>query len=235
MSDGFRPPGSQQIDVPRAGAGIAGNPGPYTPPPGTLAGLSDVDTTGGADTNVLALDAAEGLWEPAPAGGSSGISQSYAGYNVVGASVEALVAGRVTAKRIVLASAGLLAAVAANMRNTVDDYCDFTAYVYGDNGAGTAPQLLLATPQTASHVALEYQHGAGTRRWFEAPMGVWLAAGTYWIGVEGGGPGAPDIAYDAGGTDRQMATAVPQAQVDWGLFADAATTHQYSIRATILR
>lgn len=168
----------------------------------------------------------------AAASGASVPTISRIGYNTVGASQEAAATTRVILKQVVLAAAGLLTGIEAYIdAGSGGDLIRLYGCVLTDNAG--APGSLSAVGSAG--VNFVPQGSTITARWLNVPIGVYLPAGTHWIGVSTQGSNiAPDIYYDTGGSDRTLAgTSVPS---DWtypGL-TQTTTTKRYSIRGTLL-
>jgi len=169
-----------------------------------------------------------------------GLRQQYVGYNTIGGSTETMAYLRVYAKKVTLASASLLTSIDAYIRTNTDDHAaSLYACVFSDN-AGT-PDLLLAQVAPGDGGVMLYLSKAsatnGTARWFSTPIGMWLSAGDYWIGVQmfqGAGNQPFTIYYDATGSDRYQTSSF-NGNADWGgLFAPTTTANQYSIRGSLL-
>ena len=169
-------------------------------------------------------------------GGSGGtLTQAYVGYNTVGASYEAATAGRVFAKKVTLANPALLTDIEVYIKITADvDAGQWFAFLWDDNGSGTAPKHLLLSMGVSRNLVLE-ETSAGPRdpRWFGIPVGRWLTAGDWWIGWQLFDTDL-NIAYDTGGSDPYMVPTNPQIG-DWGLWTPTNSTRTYSVRANTIR
>lgn len=172
---------------------------------------------------------------------SGGLAHSYVGYNTTGGTVEDAVSFRTIAKSITLASAGLIASVGAYVQvDTGPDAVGFSVAVWTDNAAvvgnliaSGAPYGPGASGSPGAYIAIV----ATTPRWIHIPVGLYVAAGTYWIGIHtfgnGFGGNRLNVYYDGSGTDRRFDTAAGYTQ-DGGVSAQTDTTRKYSIRASVL-
>jgi hypothetical protein len=171
---------------------------------------------------------------PPGGGGGGGLTQTYAGYNTIGASTVVMTDRRVYAKKITLANACLLTNIEAYIGGITTQVESLAAAVYSDD-AGTPDQII------ASHGG--DVDGAGSLhlpdgyRWYGVPIGKWLAAGDYWIAVTETSSGTQQlaIAYDAGvGSDRYYLSTGPWFQ-DYSVVTATTTTDAFSIRANTIR
>ena len=162
--------------------------------------------------------------------GGGGLTQAYVGYNTIGGSFETAASNsKHYLKQITLADDCLL--------TSIECYLDAAAGTCGGPSVGVltdssgAPDRVIAA--TPGILFLDLETNA---RWVAVPIGVWLVAGTYWIGVRIGDVGAavlPQIAYDATGSDRTYVSGV-SAWPDWDNGTGATTANQYSIRANTI-
>ncbi len=146
------------------------------------------------------------------------------------------------AKKITLANDCLLTDIEFYVAMTADVERTFGgAFLYDDNGSGTAPLHLIHVSQQLARLVLE-QSATGPRdaRWLGVPIGRWLVAGDYWIVIRPNDSTASSIQiyYDTGGGDLKMTGGggAPAAQIgDWGLWTSTNTTRDYSIRAVTIQ
>lgn len=239
----------------------------------TLDELSDVDTTGVSDGDVLTYDNGTSTWvASAPTGGGSmtvtdgvttvnnvtsvtvvggtvtddgggavtvtftggtSFTHTYYGKNAIGASTANMTGGTVFLKKITLASAGFLASIGAYIDHAspANNVQSLGCWLMSDN-AGT-PNLVIAFGAYRTTTTF---HIGTTARWVDMSMGVYLAAGDYWICVQRGTDPGSDLRlyYDASvGSDRTQVIGntwtADQSQV-----ATSASTNDYSIRASVL-
>lgn len=168
-------------------------------------------------------------------GGGGGLTHAYVGTNAVGASWETLTNLRMHFKSFTLASAGFLGAISAYLRTSTD--ADTAVYCGVWNDSAGNPGILVGYNGAVQRndLILSHQAGVGAGRWLHMPMGIYLPAGTYWIGVmKSSSIGNLDIAYDAG-SDKYI-TFAGDYLVDATHTALTVTTSArlYSIRASIL-
>jgi hypothetical protein len=158
-------------------------------------------------------------------GGGGGTTQAYVGYNTVGGSVETLTTNRQYMKQIVLANDCLLTSIDVHIKGDATNVFWWTVAVCEDN-AGEFGNVVSDLPLPGTNVFLNT-----TFRWFSSPMGVWLPAGTYWIGFLS--TAAVQIHYDTGGSDRYHDHG--QYIADGDRAAQTNSTRKYSIRANTIR
>lgn len=168
-------------------------------------------------------------------GGGGGLTQAFVGKTTVGASYETATIARCYAKKITLANDCLLTDIEVYIKIVADvDAGQWHAFLWDDNGSGTAPKHLLHSTATARNLVLE-ESSTGPRdpRWFGLPIGRWLTAGDYWLGWQLFDTDL-NIAYDTGGSDPYMSPSNPQIG-DWGLWSSTNSTRNYSVRANTIR
>ncbi len=171
---------------------------------------------------------------------SGGLTHAYLGYDTVGASWETMTTDRVYAKKITVATAGIITSIGAYVQNNAaaaDDQVESLAAAVYTDAAGT-PGLVVAysvNPLTSIMLdALAGAGGDGVGRWLHIPIGLYVAAGDYWIAVAGMDTiTSMQIAYDGSGSDRYY-TAAGTWFVDWGWYAPTTGSNKYSIRASII-
>lgn len=186
-----------------------------------------IDTT--ADKEYVCLDATVGaaVWTETTASGG-GATHSYLGYNTVGASFENVTVNRQYMKKITVASAGTLLSVDVHIKATVTDPTALIGIVLDD--ASALPTLMRGQSYT-HQIGLK---GGNAARWFSLPIGAYLTAGDYWIGVTVTLVGASvlQLAYDTGGSDRYSTVGPYGLDGDYGATTDS--TLKYSIRGSFL-
>jgi hypothetical protein len=142
-------------------------------------------------------------------------------------------------KKVTLASAGLLSAIWAHMKADGTNGSTITAVVYSNSGGNPINVMLssgIVTRSTVLNVQLALLNT--TARWLAFPVGAWLAAGDYWIGVwfTDGTGSATSLAYSSGtGSDRTVAGGTNNLPQDSSVQAISTGTNDYSIYADILR
>lgn len=160
---------------------------------------------------------------------ASGLAQSYIGYNTVGASFETLTVNRQLMKKFTLAAAGTLISIDFHIKATATDPTNFVVGVLID--ASGLPTNVVAMSSTGSTLGLK---GGNAARWVTVPIGIYLAAGDYWLALTPtliGASGA-QLAYD-GGSDRYFS--VGAFILDGDYAAQTDSTRKYSIRASVIR
>jgi len=192
----------------------------------------------------MSVDGEDAEWLPGPQGRTGGIAQTYLGYNVIGATATNSTDRRVIAKKITVATAGLLASIDAYVDNGAfnDDVSAISVAVW-DDSSGTPNRLIAQHVGKIDALLLDDTSGAGGNtdpRWLSTPVGIWLTPGDYWIGVQ-----APDGTANAGirfyrdagaGADRHYVTNAAGEDwiADWGYYTPTTTTDAYSIRGNFL-
>lgn len=165
-------------------------------------------------------------------GGDVILSHSYIGYNTIGASQEAVTNGRVYLKKVTIAADGVLTSIGAyyDMPSTAGTHQ--TGVVVHADVAGAVGEPIAHSPCIdVSGTGLVT--ATSNAQWRHMPMGLFLPAGDYWIGIMFRGDGvAPDLYYDAGAdriyTSGDVYFASPT------VHADSDSTRQYSIRGSFL-
>ena len=187
----------------------------------------------GTDGQVLTADSAQtlGVKWAAAAGGS--ITQAYVGYNTIGASWEIpAVNSKVYATQVTISNACLISSIGAYVQSAAGTAKGPIVALYTDSSG--APDKAIAYA-SGYGVALNMSSGA---RWVDVGLGVWVAAGTYWLVVRHTDLGAAvvcQIAYDTGGSDR-TAVGADDAWYDWSNYSSLTTTsNRFSIRANTIR
>jgi len=174
-------------------------------------------------------------------GGGGSVAHSYVGYNTVGGTVEDAVANRHIAKQVTLAAECVVASVAAYVRvDTGPDTSGFGVGVWSDNAGAVGNLIAFNMPRGAGSSGspgAPFVIVASAPRWIDVPLGVYLPAGTYWVGILtfalGSGGNRLNIYYDASGTDRRFDSADSYI-ADGAVAAQTDTTRKYSIRASVL-
>lgn len=203
---------------------------PTTSNPGDTAFIGNVNTRYAFEDHVHGREAG---------GGGGGITQSYVGYNTVGASWENIGGDRCIVSKITLASAGTIISVEAYLRQSGPNAAPVWGVVYTDN-SGTPDKVIMVSSSGAVNASTGfYLNNSGTNpgpgRWMSLGGGIYLPAGTYWIGVFQASVAETDIAYDSGAGADRFYDSNTTGVTDWGLFAPTTTTKAHSIRASILR
>lgn len=161
------------------------------------------------------------------------VNHQYVGYPTIGGSTEAMVRRVHYYKQITLTQPGIIWSVSAYIANVSASYVEgIIAGVYEDNGQGAIGRCICYGCGTRVNTYMNL-----TPRWLHKMMGMYLAAGTYWLMVgrtrQIEASAGLNIYYDAGGTDRTI-NAGGDRFIDGGLVAPTNTTRKYSIRADFL-
>jgi hypothetical protein len=195
-------------------------------------GLTGVGSSAAADVGITdtggyftGTDVEAALQELGAGGGGGGVTQAFVGYNTVGGSVETLTTNRQYMKSITLANDCLLASIDAHIKGNDSNVPFWYVGVAADN-AGEFGNMISSTTSAANHVFMNTSY-----RWLSTPVGIWLSAGTYWIGFVS--TAAVEIHYDGSGSDRYFAIGTYMADGDQGAQTDS--TRKYSIRANTIR
>lgn len=162
--------------------------------------------------------------------GGAGLTQAYAGYNTIGGTWESPGSNSMWfLKSITLANDCLITSIGAYSQSGAGISISYAVGLFSDSAG--APLMLLGGLGFAPQISLN-TNGA---RWLDWPLGIWVVAGTYWIGVRSsdtGGSVVTQIAYDGSGSD------VTKVQTTGQLLDMASvttTTRKYSIRANTIR
>jgi hypothetical protein len=202
---------------------------------GTLDDLTDVVISTPSDGDVLTYDSGSGDWvNEAPPGGGGGLTHSYLGYNTIGGSAEAVTVRRWYAKKITVATAGVITSIGAYVDQTSAGTTTHMGVGVFEDNAGTPRYLLAANAPVIGTGTLWLEHSSGTAgqpRWMSLPIGLYVPAGDYWIGVVFDSA-SYSVFKDGSGADRYWTHATGIRFSDAGLVAITTTTDRYSIRAS---
>jgi hypothetical protein len=189
------------------------------------------------DGNAAHFMDGTGAWSTP--GGTGGATMSRLGKTTVGAST--LAGANVgIAKKITLSATSLLVSINTHIDMNSDAHVNPWAAVY-DDVTGT-PTHILATTHGANagntggpNLYLETAGGSGfSARWMAFPIGLYLAAGDYWIVTQFDGNGSPRFYYDTGGSDKTIS----YSGFGWGdasrINTQGTSTRDHSTYAVIL-
>lgn len=172
-----------------------------------------------------------------PGGGGAAISRL--GKTTVGAST--LAAANVgIAKKVTLSATGVLLSINTYLDMNSDASVNPWAAVY-DDVSGTPTHVLAVTHGADNantggpNMYLETAGGSGfAARWMAFPIGLYLAAGDYWIVTQFNGSGSPRFYYDTGGSDKTIS----YSGFGWGdasrINTQGTSTRDHSTYAVIL-
>jgi hypothetical protein len=163
-------------------------------------------------------------------GGGGGLTHAYIGYNTVGASKE--VWGAVArVKQVTLASPGFLMTIEFYVDQAADNvYTTPVAGVWEDASGAAGVQIFAGSPAAGAY----YGGPVATypARWIAVACGLYLPAGTYWIG--GGSGVGCNLYYDTSGSDRGWTFSAGTVVTDGARWTQSDTTKKYSIRGSLL-
>lgn len=187
----------------------------------------------GSDGQVLTL--ASGLPSWAAAGGGGGLTQSFTGYNTVGATWTATVANREWAKPITLAATSHFRSVDVHVRPNADSTGGGFRVGLLTDIAGV-PGLLIAEGTLLGNQLFSGATSGfpGTGRWISIAIGPTVAAGNYWIVWDFSGV-VLDIANDtSGGGDVRWDLGFDGFSGGHTALTQTTTAIRHSVRASIL-
>lgn len=188
----------------------------------------------GEDGLLHVKDSSGTVDEPFTAGG--GVTRSTLGTTSVGGS---FATRGMYIKKITLATAGLLAGINCHIKGDGSNHLQSTGVLYSDSGG--SPTNVLFWSHTTVNTTPTRLNGPTlntTARWVTFPVGVWLAAGDYWIGIwfNDATGSAYSLAFASGsGSDRTVAGGTNNQPQDSSVQAISTGTNDYSIYADIIR
>lgn len=187
--------------------------------------------TAGAATRDLATDLSIELLG---SGNIAGFAKETIGRTTVGANFESSTA-RICYKQVTVTKPGLITSIAAHVKGNGSNVGHLAVALYADNAG--VPGALLAVGPAPAYVNGQYVldiYKSTTAAWVARPLNAWVEAGTYWLAVYVGAPGAAasmQIAYDGTG-DYHLSH--PGWFPDAALSAPSAASRSYSIKADII-
>jgi len=192
----------------------------------SVTGTHTCDSNDGASAFIVSVGSG---------GGVANIRQSYAGYDAIGASYEAMTQYKMYAKKITVTSDCLISSISAYVRGIEADQIASLACAVFSDISGTPGLLLHVSPGRDQSLLLDTTSGAGgiNARWLNMAVGLWVTAGDYWIGIQHQGVAKIEVAYDGSGSDRTY-TAGGAWLSDWGWYSPTTTSNKYSIRANLI-
>lgn len=159
-------------------------------------------------------------------GGTAVLDHAFVGYDAVGASTQTPTAFRTYMKQITLTKASVVESVGMYYDPGNGNTIVLGAEVLEDNAG--VPRNTLAKGDGGTMLGW-----TGGARWIHIPIGVFLPAGTYWIGFMIGGA-AGTMYYDTTASDRYY-TSTGVHHGDAGFYTVTTDTNKrYSLRASIL-
>lgn len=194
------------------------------------------DATGLDNTTATEVQTALEEFDAAitSASGGGGLTHTYLGYNTIGASTEAVTVRRWFAKKITVATDGVITSIGAYVKQTSAGTTTHMGVGLFEDNAGTPRHLLGANAPVIGTGVFWPEHNsgsAGDARWMHLPIGQFVTAGDYWIGVVFDNTNF-QVYKDGSGTDKHWTHATGIRFSDAGLVAITTTTDRYSIRAS---
>lgn len=202
---------------------------------GDLFTHSTVDTRlpVGADGTLLVADSGQTTGIKWATGVPGAISQSYIGYNTIGGSFETPGAGTITwyLKSVTLAQAALLTSIDLYVKGDGAHVGLKGVAVLDDNSGAPGKVIAVNAAETSSAIVDVEAFINTTARWVAKPLGVWLPAGTYWLGVCHGASNS--LAFDGSGGDFKGSSSTWA--TDASLTSYTNSSNKYSIRGNIIQ
>lgn len=226
--DAFGPP------VPLSGAGLSegtdGAAARATHQHGAV-DLSALAQNGATSGQVVTWNGS--AWAPAAGGGGGGLTQSYLGYNTIGANSEniQISAFPVFFKTFTLAKASLIVSVDCYLKDGGTGNVGGMAVCIFSDVSGS-PSKMIAVGRYSGQNTFINNTTAG---WVAFGLSAWLPAGTYWASWQCPDNDGTSILqfYDTGGADKSM-TETGAWTADTSYYTLSNTTKTYSTRVSIL-
>ena len=170
-----------------------------------------------------------------PPGTGGGITHSYIGYNTIGGTAETLAAGNFKQifKQVTTSAAGLLASIELYCKGNASNVQVVYVCVLDDNAGVPGKVIAVMAAETSGGTTVLSVAMNATSRWVAAPIGAYLAAGTYWLGVLTGN--GVVINYDGSGGDYTAAVGATWAEPELVGGAPSNSSRKYSIRANLIQ
>lgn len=185
----------------------------------------------GSASQVLTSDGTDVAWATPSAGG--GVTRTTLGTTTTGASF----ANRgMYIKKITLATAGLLSCIRVYAKGDGTNAAGVVPVLYVDS-SGSPTNIISAASVTVAGNGVRAVKLNTTARWMMFPVGAWLTAADYWIGIlfDEGGTNGFQLAYSSGtGSDRTVVGGLAFA-ADSSVVSISTGTNDYSIHCDILR
>lgn len=160
-------------------------------------------------------------------------TQAYYGYNAIGASADALLAGAKLGAKLVLPSALLITSVSIYGQCNLSQVDQLSVAIHDDNSG--VPGKMVATG--ASDTAIDTYYGIASWKsiacylWVPAAVTLWAVI---WSNDNSGGTGDFQISYDSGSNTFSAGSAAFHADSSYGGATLASTGRSYSIRVNTL-
>lgn len=211
--------------------------------PAAVTNKADIEAaqnTTADSTSFLLLISRDGgtTWYGFWTANSTPSGHSYVGYNAIGGTNASMAQYQHFAKSVVLASAGFLASVGAYVKGQSAGVVNALSVGVWDNVSSSPAHLLAGNslgrggggyfPETVNGAAPD----AG---WIQIPLGIYLPAGTYWIGYMQSASATYNNYYDGSGSDVTWTAASDNLSGGTTRYTKTVTSNKYSIRASILR
>lgn len=183
----------------------------------------------GSSGQVLTSDGTDIAWATPTSGG---ITQAFLGYNTIGGTWETTASNSTWyLKQITPANACLITSVGAYLQHASGTGAGPAVGLWSDSG-GHPLMWMGGSPRSQATLNLN-TNGA---RWIDMPLGIWVASGTYWIGVRTtdlnvSATVAMQIAYDSGSDETKVQSDIQALDI----VSSTVTARKYSIRANTIR
>ena len=196
---------------------------------GYAVGSRWIDVTGVKEYVCLDATVGAAVWTETTASG--GITQSYLGKTSAGASFDSGASSNhlIRAKKITMATAGLIASIGVNAKGDVTRACTYTVHIWDDN-AGAPGKVVASSDSSEANQGLLM---STTARYIDVGVGFWATAADWWIGFTwfgNVGGTAFEPSYDTGGGDYEATMTG-----SWSIDSLSSGSKNYAIRATVLR
>jgi hypothetical protein len=161
--------------------------------------------------------------------GGGGLSHSYIGTTTIAGTWESVSDNTIYLQKVTLSSAGVLLSVSVYIKAPSQVIGPLTMSVYEDD-SGSPGGLLASNPPGDEDNELFLPDAD---HWYTMPLGIYLEAGDYWVGVRfpgDTGNAAIDVDTSTGSDETYQASWIR----DLTSVSPTATTKTYAIRASVL-